>query len=374
MAYVPSGYCFNGEIDLFEIGGRVYVVQSLAFDAAFFITEVTDPANPAVIGAWQWSHLTYTADVKAFQQGDRHYISLSLEPETGPGSLCGVAIVEVTDPPVPSLVGLYNGDNTAATESWCDVHTTEIGRDDNGDGAFVYVSAIDTADLRLLDIRNLDEVREVNHYSHPERGYTLSGENFVHDTTPIGDRVYVAYWSAGAIILDRALFESGGTVAPLNPPNSIAPEGLQVHHAFPTADGNFLFVEDEVNYDGQVSQLRLFDIHRASAPAEVVAVALDAPFSSPHNLLVDGNLLFVGWYSDGVRVFEYDVSNPEQPSVVPYAFKAVRPGKTIGVFGSDIYDGIYGMRLRDCRLGGKAMRCIYASDLTRGLLILAMEK
>lgn len=373
VAYVPSGFCFNGEIDLFETGRHLYVVQSLGDEAAFFITDVTDPSQPFIVGEWQWNAAAYTADVKSFHQGERHYIVLSMEPVFS--QVCGVAIMEVTDPANPELLEIYTGRNTGSPVQWCDAHTAEISADANGDGAFVYVSSIVTNDLRVLDIRDLALVREINHYTHPDAGSPSSGEeNFVHDTTIVGDRVYVAYWSAGAAILDRRQVESGEDVTPLNPPGSIAPEGLQIHHAFPTADGNFLFVEDEVNYDPPKSQLRLYDIRDLSDPKEVAQITLDKPYSSPHNLLVSGDLLFVGWYTDGVRVFKYDTSDPAHPTVEPYAFKVVRPEKTVGVFGSDIYDGVYGVRLHDCELLGQPLRCVYASDLTRGLLVLAMEK
>jgi hypothetical protein len=162
-------------------------------------------------------------------------------------------------------------------------------------------------------------------------------------------------------------------VESLNPKASILPRGLQIHHAYPTEDDQFLFVEDEVNYDGERAQLWLFDIRDLSDPRQVSAISLEAPFSSPHNLLVVGDLLYVGWYSDGVRVFRYDVGNPDDPLVEPFAFKAVRPKKTTGVFGSDIYDGIYGVRLSPCELESGPTTCIYASDLTRGLLILALD-
>jgi hypothetical protein len=371
VAYVPSGFCFNGEIDLFETGGHVYVVQSLAFDAAYFITDVTDPTQPAIVGAWQWNEFTYTADVKTFKQGERQFIVLSMEPITGPGGLCGVAVVEVTDPANPALVGRYDGKNTGSAEDWCDVHTSEVSRDANGNGAYIYASAVDAADLRVLDIRDLANVYEAGHYTHPDAG--RNGDAFVHDTTIVGDRVYAAYWEAGLVILDREQLESGEEAEALNPLGSIAPAGLKIHHAYPTADGNFVFVEDEVNYDRETSQLRMYDIRDLSAPKEALEIALDNPYSSPHNLLVSGDLLFVGWYTDGVRVFKYDVSNPEEPSVEPYAFKATRPEKTTGVFGSDIFDSIYGLRLRECEISGLKTTCIYASDLTRGLIILALE-
>ncbi len=373
VAYVPSGFCFNGEIDLFETGGHLYVVQSLGDEAAFFITDVTDPSRPFIVGEWRWNAATYTADVKSFHQGERNYIVLSMEPVSS--QVCGVAMLEVTDPANPALLETYTGQNTGSPVQWCDTHTTEISADENGDGAFVYVSSIDTNDLRVLDIRDLAAVREINHYTHPDAGFQSSGEeNFVHDTTIVGDRVYAAYWSAGVAILDRRQLESGEEVTALNPDGSIAPNGLQIHHAYPTADGRFLFVEDEVNYDPPKSQLRLYDIRDLSEPKEVTQITLDQPYSSPHNLLVSGDLLFVGWYSDGVRVFKYDTADPNRPVITAYAFKAVRPEKTVGVFGSDIYDGVYGVRLHDCELLGQPLRCVYASDLTRGLLVLAMEK
>lgn len=369
VSYAPSGYCFNGEIAVFENGSHVYVAQELAFDAAYHLIDVTDPAKPSVVGVWRWNALTYTADVKFFKQGRRQFLALSLEPDST--HVCGVAIVEVTDPAQPVMVGQFVGQNTSAPSDWCDVHTSEVGEDANGDGAFIYASAIDTADLRVLDIRDLTNVREVNHYTHPDAN-PGSPETFVHDSTVVGDRVYVSYWSAGLIILDRGQLETGAEAAPLNPLDSIKPTGLQIHHSYPTPDGNFVFVEDEVNYDGKQSQLRLYDIRDLSKPKEALAISLDHPYSSPHNLLIEGDLLYAGWYTDGVRVFKYDVSDPEKPVVEPYAFKAVRPQKTTGVFGSDIFDGIWGVRLHPCEVGDKKMRCVYASDLTRGLIILAM--
>lgn len=367
VAYLPTGYCFNGEIDLIETGGRVYTVQSLAFEAAFFIADVTDPAHPSPVGAWRWNVTAYTADVKAFRQGSRWYLALSLEPDNN--IVCGVAVVEVTDPAQPKLVDLYSSANTGSAVPWCNTHTAEISTDAEGNGAYIYVSNISTGDLRVLDVRDLSRVREINRYTVSN----ADPDHFVHDTTIVGARVYVAYWSSGLIILDRAQVEAGQPITPLNAPGSIAPEGLQIHKAYPTADGQFVFVEDEVNYRPPLSQLRLYDIRDVAAPKEVAAIALDSPYSSPHNLLVAGDLLFVGWYTDGVRVFQYDTHDPEHPTVTPFAFKAVRPTKTKGVFGSDIFDGIWGVRLRACTVAGEAATCVYAGDLTRGLIILAMK-
>lgn len=370
VAYLPTGFCFNGEIDLFEKENKVYAALSLSDTAAFFLADVTDPSKPLALGAWQLNQFTYTADLKAFKQNGKNYLLLSHQNLRGAGDLCGLTIIDVTDPAKPNLIGLYNGKNTDNVSNWCEVHASQISTDAKGDGAFVYLASLARGDLRVIDIRDFKNVREINHYTF-ELG--TNRNSFVHDTTIVGDRVYVAYWRAGLVILDRKQVEAGQAVTPLNPTSSIAPASFQVHQAYPTTDGNFVFVEDEVDYRPPFSQMRLYDIRDLKNPKEVLSLTLEKPLSSPHNMLIEGNLLYVGWYMDGVRVFKYDVSNPAQPKVEPYAFKSIRADKTTGVFGSDIYDGIWGVRLHDCTVKGEKLKCLYASDLTRGLVILAMK-
>ena len=377
VAFVPTQVCFNEEIGLLEIGDRLVVVQGGGYPAAFTLTDVTDPTQPEFIGAWEWKQLTYTADVKTFRQGERWYLVLSLEAsgdELAGAAPCGIAIVEVSDPRAPKLIGNTHGQALGSTEHWCNVHTTEVDTDANGDGSYILVSSNDTADLRVVDIRDLSRVREVGRYRTSKFETYRNGRpsTFVHDSTIVGDRVYVAYWDGGLIILDKAQLESGAEVTPLNQPGSIDPVGFSVHHSYPTTDGNFVFIEDEVDEKRRVlSQVRLWDIRDLSAPKEVFALELDDPIASPHNLLVDGDLLYVGWYQEGVRVFRYDVSDPERPIVEPAFAQSVRAKRVQGVFGSP-YDGVWGVRVHACEVEGKATTCIYASDLTLGLIILAL--
>jgi len=370
VAHLSSGFCFYGEIDLFEKDGKLYTVQSLANDGTFIITDVTDPAKPTVVGAWQWNQFTYTADVKAFKKGDKNYIVLSQQRARNVNEVCGVEIVEVTTPTNPSVIGHYNGAKTGNVSNWCDVHTSQVSLDSKGDGAFIYLSSTARGDLRVIDIRDFNNVREVNHYTYP---LGTNQNNFVHDTTIVGDRVYVAYWNAGLVILDKKQVEAGETVTPLNPTDSIKPSGFKVHQAYPTTDGNFVFIEDEVDYKPPFSQLRLFDIRDIKNPKEVVSLTLENPLSSPHNLLINGDNLYVGWYMEGVRVFKYDMSKPDQPRVEPMAYKAARDKKGKGPTGSDLFDGVWGVRLHECSVKGEKMTCVYASDLTRGLFIVAMK-
>jgi hypothetical protein len=226
--------------------------------------------------------------------------------------------------------------------------------------------------LRIVDLRDLANPREINHYTHPDAGfYNPRNEFFVHDTTIVGDRVYVAYWSAGGIILDRARLEAGRNTGPLNPLDSLDPWGLQIHQAYPVHGGDYVYLEDELN-SKHPPRLRLYDIRDLDNPREVAAITLPEQRSGPHNLLVVGDRLFVGWYLDGVRVFDLEVSNPDQPVVRPAGFLSVRASRSSNpVLGS--YDGIWGVRVGDCAIGGQPLTCIYASDMTYGLRILAME-
>jgi hypothetical protein len=367
LAFVPTGVCSNGEIGLLEIGARLYAVQIGLFSAAFTITDVTEPTAPKFRGAWQWRPHAITYDVKPFRQHDRWYLALAMENQrqglVGP---CGIAIVEVTNPERPTLLGRYDGANTGADVAWCNVHTTQIDTGPSGDGAFLLASSRDTFDLRALDIRDLSKVREVNHYhlhDHPHYGPPDYAGSFVHDTTIVGDRVYVAYWGGGVVILDRQAFASGAAVSPIG---HVKLPGFNVHHSYPIAGGSFLFVEAE---DRLQDALRLVDIRDPARPREVLAINLDHQDYTPHNLLVHDNLLFVGWYGDGVRVFQYDIGDAERPVVQPVAYQVVRAEP-----GGDPFDGIWGMRVHACQVDGRAKTCLYGSDMRLGLLVLGLEE
>ena len=372
LAFVPSGFCSNGEIGLLAIEERLYVAQALLGAGAFTLIDATDPTAPQHIGAWGWQPAAVTYDLKPFRQGDRHYLALAMENYRRPFlDPCGIAFVEITNPRAPVLLGRYDGLSVGSDVAWCNVHTVEIDTDAGGDATFLVASTRDTFDLRVLDIRDLRNIRQVNTYhlhAHPHGGFPNFAGSYVHDTTIAGDRVYVAYWNAGVMILDKRRLLAGepsDTLA-LNPPSSIAPPDFNVHHSFPTTDGNFLFVEAEDRITGG---LRLFDIRDPARPREALTIDLDTPRGAPHNLLVVGDLLLVGWYNDGVRVFRYDVSDPARPLVEPIAFQAVRER----VSGS-IYTGVWGVRARPCQARGQERLCVYASDIRLGMMILALEE
>ncbi len=369
LAHVNNGSCLSGELALAEIDGQDIIFQAGLGSTAYTATDVTDPTAPVVLGRWKFSPGSYASDLRYFPQGEQHYVSISME---GFGERpCGIAVIEVTDLANPVLVQHIQGINVGSDRAWCNVHTAPVSLDENGDGAFLYASADDTFDLRVIDIRDLSSPVEVNSYQHANYTFDRGPETFVHDSTIVGDRVYVSYWDGGTMILDKTAVEAGlpDTEFVLNPPNSIDPWDFLVHHSYPTSDENFLFIEDELTYDGSFSQLRLWDIRDLENPVALKRIKIPDPAISPHNLLVKDDLLFVGWYVDGVQVFRYDVSNPEEAIVERIAWHAVRTDEE----RETTFDGVWGVRVKDCTVDGAETVCIYASDISSGLWVMALE-
>src|SRR3990172_7692817 len=227
IAAQDNKICTSSDIDTYVAGTKTYVVQAGGQEAAWIHTDVTTPSSPVIRGSFKWlSSSTYTPDVKTFNQTEdttgttRYYIALSLE-RLSSGGICGVVIVDVTNPSDPILVTqIYKND---PGDFWCDVHNSSVEDDPNGsgEGRYIYLTADARNDMRVLDIGNLSLVEvgstcdiadgtcpitEVGRYTSP----TANNDNYVHDVTVInhggtvGRRAYLAYWDTGLVILNAA--------------------------------------------------------------------------------------------------------------------------------------------------------------------------
>lgn len=369
--FIPLAFVSNangarlGDLDVFEMGDRLYAVQ-VRDPGGYVLTEVTDPGHPAYLGSWKVLPASSGEHVKAFRQDRRWYLVLPLEASDWENyDLCGLAIIEITDPLKPVLQGLHNGATADADANWCNVHAAEIITDEGGNAEYLLAAAVDTFDLRVLDIRQLDNIRETNVYhlhAHPHG----NDDSWAHFTTVVGDRVYVAHWRGGVMILDKAALLSGeaSEEVQLTSPGSIAAPDFVVHDAYPSADGGFLFVNDAFLSAGG---LRLFDIRDLANPRPVLTVDFEELRSQRHTLVVQDDLLFVPWFQEGVRVFRYDVSQPNKPLIEQVAFQSVREAPL------DTYDGVARLRLHPCQVNEEMRTCVFASDMTMGLIILALD-
>lgn len=366
LSVTATGICFHGGFAVWPMNGRMYALITGGYQAAFVLFDVTDPAHPVQMPTYMWrdaqgnttpTNYTYTQDAKYFKQGSRHFVSLNQEAFGNTQGYCGVAIVEVTNPASPQFITRLRG--AAVNQGgWCDVHNTFVDVDAQGNGAYLYVTADEPDDIRVLDIRNLNNVVELNKYKEP-------GSTYIHDITVVNGRVYVSYWEAGLIILDAATFVSGAPTTPLTPTGSIKPAGFRVHHALPTPDGQHVFIQDEIGAGLAFQAIRMFDIRNLNAPVEVNSLGI--PYRQAHNLLLADGRLYVGWYEMGLQGWDIDTSNPSNPTLTPVAQHTLRSTFTGG------FHGAWGVSRQPCQVAGLSRTCLYLADLEMGLDIVAVQ-
>lgn len=366
LAFLPNRRCddVNSDLDLFEVLDRLYLAQRNA--RGFRLVDVTDPTRPFEIGEWWFEPRARQEHITAFRQFDRRFLALPLESPTPYGDFpCGLAIVEVTEPQAPVLLGRYDGATLHSNAAWCNVHAVEVDADAEGNATYLFIATLNTADLRVLDIRSPDEIREVNvfhQHLHPHGEYGSWG----HRAAILGDRVYISYWGGGVIVVDKHGLERGFPPDQiiLSPPGTIDPDNFVAHDAQPTADGEYLFVNDMGRTSGG---LRLFDIRDLNAPREIWMSQLVSE-AGQHTIRIRDNLLFVPLFDDGLRVFRFDLSEPGRPVVDLLGFQSVRtPPFAI----SD--GGVSALQTHDCQVDGVVETCIYASDEEMGLIVLAVD-
>jgi len=216
-------------------------------------------------------------DVKVFN----HYAVLIKETEPA-------QIIDLSDPEDPNVVstihfGLSVEDGGA--------HNCYIS------GQYLYVIGHDAGGLEIYDLTNPESPQWVGEYI----------TYYYHD---IYVKDGIAYAAAihgdGVDILDVSNPSSVQLLANFNY------EGSGAHNCWTTEDGNYVIVGDEI---GDGNWIRIFDIQNLDNIPMVAEYIVD-PESVVHNAYVDGNLLYVAHYTEGVRIV--DLSNPESPVEIAY--------------------------------------------------------
>ena len=379
-----NGICTSADIDTYRTAApQTLVAQAGGEEAAFIVTDVTNPASPTRYGPFVWARRgakgTYTPDVKTFSQTvggmPRHYVALSLERLRFNG-FCGVVVFDVTDPANPVFeTQIYK--NTPS-DFWCDVHNSFV-EDVGGEGQYLYATADAQNDMRVVDIANVADfpatcdiatncaAKEIGRYKAPT---AVNNDNYVHDVTVIdhggtvGRRVYVSYWDTGLVILNAADVTPGTSPTPIA---RIDPPGFLTHHAFASADGTLAFLQDEIldqNGDAPVQMWRV------DPPALVDSLVLgtDVPVNPAHNLEIRFDLaptrLYVGWYKLGLQAWDFSATGFSRvPGVAGRTAAQYHQVQTEA--SDDPYDGAWGIRMED--IGG--CRHYFQSDRRYGLII-----
>ncbi len=371
-----NGTCTNADIDTYLAGTFTYVVQAGGQEIAWTHTDVTDPANPVIVGQFYWSGAaganTYTPDAKAFHQGVDDYVALSLE-RMSFNAFCGVVIVKITDPATPVI------ESQAIGADWCDVHNTYVETDANGDGEYIYLTADGPNDMRVLDIAHGGSVAnpvEIGRYIAPG----ANNDNYVHDITvldhggTVGRRVYLSYWDSGLVILDADDVTPGTSPTPIVGPNVIDPAGFLTHHAWASQDGSLAFIQDEFlggPDEPQVGEpVQMWNVSDPANPTYVdgLALGIDVPVNPAHNFEIrydiDPNRLYVAWYRLGLQAWDFDTNGFLRPFPVPHTAELYHQVQTEA--DDQLYSGAWGVRMEEFGTDGLY---IFQSDRNYGLIV-----
>jgi hypothetical protein len=308
--------------------------------SGFRLYDATDPTNPGFLSSFgaRDVHNLYLYAVE-----DRAYVLLAIPLGevfgTGGHPFSDLLIVNVTDPTDPRLEGAWT-----------------IGRD-----AGLAFGAPGFTDPNLPPGSDCT----------PPAGTPIlcrgdSPAVFLHDVwvREDGQVAYLSYWDAGLVLIDIS--------DPANPvflgygrePLTFGSDEGNAHAAVPARGGDLVLVADEDFQPGPYGFLRIFDTSDPSNPVQIGAFAtekslINTPVSATiHNIYVVGDVAFLSWYEEGIRVVDF--SDPTQPQEIA------------GFLGSGPFWGVYVLG-GPGQLDGEELR-VLGSDMTLGFHVLGYDR
>ncbi|WP_254627363.1 LVIVD repeat-containing protein [Myxococcus sp. CA040A] len=170
-----------------------------------------------------------------------------------------------------------------------------------------------------------------------------------HDSFVYEGRLYISDSSDGYAIFDITNMDDVRELGRFVRPNF----GFAHHNAVGTFAGKTIAFEGG-EFPG--SHVRALDV---TDPANIVKIGTFKMrrVTSMHNLILRGNLLYVAWYHEGLRVL--NVSNPTQLRQVAHhhVFRETDPLR-----GDNVFEGLFGVRI-------PGDGYVYTAESSRGLMI-----
>ncbi len=281
--------------------GREYAVIGTGTGTAIY--NVTDPAATYPVG-FIAGPTSLWREMKSY----RNWIYVVTE---GAGAQQGLQIIRMTNPEAPVLAATYTG--TFVRSHTVSVDTARAILICNGTRN---ASGLATG-LRVLSLANPEAPVEIGTW--PGGAIPVSEANYVHDSVPIGSRLYASSINSGI----QRLLDFTNPAAPVQT-SSWTYGGAFTHNAWPDASGNWLYVTDEVNGE----PLKIFDISNPATPVLRNAITSN-PKAIVHNAHVHGNDLWLSNYTEGIRAL--DLTDPAHPA--EWAYGDSYPGASGGFFG-----------------------------------------
>jgi len=250
------------------------------------------------------------------------------------------------------------------------------------DSHYVYLTDDATGSMRVIDFQDVRNPKEVARWEvkngvansvKTDEGVGIHGR-YLHDLQVKDGLAYLAYWRDGLVILDVGKGIKGGSRE-----NPTLVSQLRFNHNELYGDGwlagthsvfrykNYVFVGDEVFpaiFDIQARPripvrgiVHVVDVSDIEHPRKVAEYPV--PEAGAHNMWVDHDMLFMGYYSGGARVL--DVSGELRGDLY-------RQGREIGrVWTGDA--GGFRTNLPFCWGAQPHNGLVYFNDINTGLWI-----
>jgi hypothetical protein len=344
----PDGRC----VYLSTISDRVYAI------------DVTTAGQPKIVDSMM-SNSRIVNDVMTTEDGKYGVFSR----EGASDRKNGIVIFDAADPCHPKPISAYTETVSGG------VHSSFVYQ------GHVYLTDDATGSLRVIDIRNPYEPKEVGRWQTEQ---TEIGR-YVHDVDVKDGLAYLSYWNDGLIILDVGNGIKGGS--PSNP-QFVSQLKYNLDEVYARVDQiwgldargthtawrhkNYVFVGDEVYaarpYKGMqdgnnltFGRLHVIDVSDILNPRPVAWY--EPTDGGVHNVWVEGDTLYMGAYQGGARML--DISGELRGDLL-------RQGREISWISTA--DSM-GVRPRATFSWGAVVKNgnIYVPDINSGLWILRLE-
>ena len=340
----------SGDTWVFEgADGRDYAYIGTYHYDWMKVWDVTDPSNPVLTDSVQVDARRIN-DVKIHPNNRLAIITR----EGASNRRNGIVVLDLSEPAHPTILSEFTDSLTGG------VHNVWI----RGDEHLVYACHNGTYDLHIIDISDPHKPHQVGRWGLDKPFKTL------HDVIVQDGYAYLSYWDDGAIMLDVGAGTHGGTpTEPVLVSQFKYPIG-QTHTAW--RHGRYLYVGDEIfpndwNPDRPIEARGYVHVLDYSDPKDPREVArFEVPEAGAHNMWVEGDRLYIGYYQAGIRVVDISgelrgdlyrqgreiavLKTIDSQSVVPNWPMAWSAQLYKGhIFSADLNSGLWVMRLDEER-------------------------
>ncbi len=277
----------SGDTWVFEgVNGRDYAYVGTFMYDWMKAWDVTDPSSPVLTDSVQLDARRIN-DVKI--HSGNHIGIVTREGASDRRN--GIVILDLADPAHPAIISEYKRTVPGG------VHNVWI------EGDLVYAVHNGTRDIHIIDISDPAAPDEVGRWGLPP-----SDTKSLHDIIVQDGYAYLSYWDDGAVMLDVGAGTHGGTpTEPAFVSRFKYPIG-NTHTAWRA--GRYLFVGDEIfpddwDEDAPIEArgyIHVLDMEDPENPVEVARY--EVPEAGAHNIWVEGDRLYVGYYQAGLRVVD----------------------------------------------------------------------